>query len=191
VRGTDQVSKNNWVTRGKFSNDILKVCLQAFENWNPVMAHQFMTTTSVKYFDWNKDRQFIYNYDKKFWTVMVDNFTNINKTNKYLSPLSSLLVTYLCYIGWDNRYLFYITIVWETIICCMKVSFISYIHLTPPHFCSCPKAGPDIIIIRKNSSWKWKCMNYKNIFLHFDRVIKTYNIHMIMKKRNNMNIIVK
>ena len=24
----------------------------------------------------------------------------------------------------------------------MKVSFISYIHLTPPHFCSCPKAGP-------------------------------------------------
>ena len=31
-------------------------------------------------------------------------------------------------------------------------------------------------------------MNYKNIFLHFDRVIKTYNIHMIMKNRNNIFI---
>ena len=31
-------------------------------------------------------------------------------------------------------------------------------------------------------------MNYKNIYLHFDRAIKTYNIHMIMKNRNNIFI---
>ena len=31
-------------------------------------------------------------------------------------------------------------------------------------------------------------MNYKNIFLHFDRAIKTYNIHMIMKNRKNIFI---
>jgi hypothetical protein len=46
----------------------------------------------------------------------------------------------------------------------------------------------DIIIIRKKSSSKWECMNYKNIFLHFDRAIKTYNIHMIMKNRKNIFI---